>query len=1132
MSELSFGSPPSTAPWRQVGAALLAVLAVLAGTFLPPPLQDQITVWQVVWLVLLFLALAWVPGYLLDERLHLSGEEVTPASPAVWLALSCGLLAPAGWLVLGLHTPLWVFGMLTAGIILLLLLPHLITRAPARPFVWPFGRRDRRWLALAGVLIILLLALTAWAPENADNWSYNAYIFEYVATDAVNAAHPSFGQGIPDNPRMSYNVWLVFQAFLARGVGLHPGYVFAEPFKLLMALMAVTAAYTLAVALFRTPARALHAVVIFLAALFLMPGFREPGAEVMTTINYDKYTAAFVLMPVGWFLVLRLLEGAGWRDYAGLFVLGAGLAAVHAEVLMLVVISFGFLLVALFLMRHPFVRLKRTAGAIASLLPWTGFVFATAWMYTQRGPAPGSEAWELLHQANLAQGRIRFLGSSQWFIVEPTLVFYPLLIISLLLTPFLLTRGLRTRPAAALLVGNQFGPLVLMFLPGLPNLMSMFTEYNTLWRIGWLFMPAFTIAYVVDAYEDVWSPWWQKTAHGFRRALPSPLRYAGLALIGVVLLAGMAWNTVTTIQREIVGRPARQWIPSPGLYETLAPLEPAVNAMGAPLVLASAGEIMEVTSIWPFARVASTRGVRGTLPSFPPDRQEEALARIRLVESLGAVEPWDKEWLNALRELGVDLLVVNRQNLPAFETNLERLPAMFLRLAQSSTHSVYLVVRDPFVPLGMVAEAQAALLRGETTEACRLFRDAHARFPDFALVTAGAAWCAEQAGDKATARDLYLLAKDQVNNASGLILDSVPALKYWTAHFPLRAMDANEPLLASTESFVAERLSALEFGADEALVGMPAEWVQGWPRQAARASTGTLSHVALPFRLSSPTRLTLRAEGTLTETVLCALLGQRSDGDLRLWASHSLYPEQERVVELPALPDERLWLQAGGTDPSGECIAYGWHAVQSDEAELASAEAAALASRLMADLPGMGIRPAEALARTLFQQGPPEDGLQAVLAGLNLVRDADFMQGEAGPWQAMAPGPAARFFFAPDGGDDLVAVVEGEEAGYHGGWCQTLGVSARGRYLYLVRLSARLEIGGKALAGYWDYRRLGRFRTGTAQVLRQSADWTVVAVVIEVPAGVRSLSICPALLSGPGEVRVDWAWFLPADRLR
>lgn len=1132
MSKLSPGSPRKVIPWRQVGAALLAVLAVLAGTFLAPPLQSHISLWQAVWLVLLFLASAWVPGYLLDEQLHLSGREVTPASPAVWLALSCGLLAPAGWLVLGLHTPLWVFGLLTAGTILLLLLPHLITRAPARPFVWPFGRRERGWLVLAGILIALLLALTAWAPENADNWSYNAYIREYVATNVVNAAHPSFGPGIPDNPRMSYNVWLVFQAFLARGVGLHPGYALVEPFKLLMAIMVVAAAYTLAAALFRTPARALRAVVIFLAALFLMPGFREPGAQVMTTINYDKYMAAFVLMPAGWFLLLRLLENAGWRDYAGLFVLGAGLTAVHAEVLMLVVISFGFLLVTMFLMRHPFAQVKRAAGAIACLLPWTGVVFATAWMYAQRGPAPGSEAWELLHQAHLAQGRIRFLGSSQWFIVEPTLVFYPLLVVSLLLTPFLLARRARGQTPAALLLGNQIGPLVLMFLPGLPNLMAMFTEYNTLWRIGWLCMPAFTIAYIIDAYEDVWLLWWQKFAGGVRRALPAPLRYAGTALIGIVILAGMVWHTVTTIQWEIVGRPARQWIPSPGLYETLAPLEPAVSAMGAPLVLASAEEIMEVTSIWPFARVMATRGVRGTLPSFPQDRQEEALARVRLVESLGAVEPWDKKWLSTLRELGVDLLVVNRQNLPAFEAQLERLPALFLRLTQSSTHSVYLVVRDPSTPLGMTAEAQAALLRGEAAEACRLFRDAHVRFPDFVLATAGAAWCAEQAGEDGTARGLYLLAKEQLESASGLVLDSVPALKYWAAHFPLRAVDANEAVLAPTASFIAERLSVLEFGAEEASAGTPAEWVGGWPQGAVRAPAGTLSHIILPFRPSSPVRLTLRAEGILTETVSCALLGQRSDGDLHVWASYSMYPRQEHVVELPALPDERLWLQAGGAASAGECIAYGWHMVQSGEAEIVSVEAGTLASWLMANLPGMPSRSVRALAQILLHPGFPRDGLADILADQNLVRDADFIQGEAGPWRAVAPDPDARLFFAADDAGDLTAVVRGEDAGYHGGWCQTLTVMPRAKYLYLVRLSARLETGGKVSAGYWDYRRLGQFRAGTTQALKQSAEWTIVPALVEMPAGVRSLSICPALLSGPGEVWVDWAWFLPADVLR
>ncbi|MGC8826792.1 MAG: hypothetical protein ACP5TV_07310, partial [Anaerolineae bacterium] len=301
---------------------------------------------------------------------------------------------------------------------------------------------------------------------------------------------------------------------------------------------------------------------------------------------------------------------------------------------------------------------------------------------------------------------------------------------------------------------------------------------------------------------------------------------------------------------------------------------------------------------------------------------------------------------------------------------------------------------------------------------------------------------------------------------------------------------------------------------------------------AARAPAGTLSHIPLPFQPSVPIRMTLRAEGTMTETLPCALLGERADGDLRIWASHFLYPGQERVVELPALGDERLWLQTGGSAPAGECIAYGWHIPQQREAAPLSAEAENLAAWLMANLPGIQAWSAEVLARAVSDTGHPSDSLEALLAGRNLVQDADFAQGEAGPWQPMAPDPNARLFFAEDDEGDLTAVVRGEGAGYHGGWCQTLSVTSRANYLYIARLAARLEAGGKVLAGYWDYRRLGQFRSGTVQTLRQSGDGMIMPGLVEVPAGVRSLSICPALLVGPGEVRVDWAWFLPADSLQ
>lgn len=1125
-------APPARRPIprRQVTAALLAIVCLLAGSFLAPPLQPHISVWQAVWLVMLFLASAWVPGYLLDEWLYLSGQQVTPASPAVWLALSCGLLAPAGWVVLAFHTPLKVFGWLAALVTFGALLPHLIRRRTSRPFVWPFGRQDRVWLVIAGILILTLLGLTAWAPEDADNWTYNAYIREYVSTNAVNAAHPSFGEGIPDNPRMRYNVWLVFQAFLARGVGLDPGYAFVEPFKLLMALMTAGAAYTLAAGLFRTPGRALRATAIYLALLFLASGFREPGSQVMAIINYDKSAATRVLMPVGWYLVLSILERTAWRKWAGLFLLGAGLSALHAEVLMLLVISYGFLLAALFLLRHPMTRLKRAAGAVAGLLPWTGFVFITAWLYTQRGPAPGSEAWELLHQANLAQGRIRFLGGSSWFIVESSLVLYPLLVVSLLLTPLLLSRSLREKPAAALLLGNQIGPLVLMFLPGLPNLMARFTEYNTLWRIGWICMPAFTIAYILDAYEEWWRPWWQKLAGGFRRILPPVVRYSAGVLIGAVCLAGLVWASVSAMRREIIGRPARQWIPSPGLYETLAPLEPAVTAMGAPMVLASADEISQIPSLWPFARVLATRRIRGTLPSFPPDRQEEALARLRLVNALGTVPPWDRGWLDSLRDLGVDLLVVNRQDLAGFEDQLAQLPAMYVKLAGSSTHSVYLVQRDVSTPLGMVAAAQAAMLRGQYDETCRLFRQSHENHPDFVMATIGTAWCAERAGETAKARELYREALTALETTPAFPANTVPALSHWMQYFPILSVRLHQALMMPAASFAAERLAYLE----ARLTGdSSTEWVAGWPRQGVRAPAGTLTYIPMARPEASPIRLTLRAEGTGRSPVFCTLLGERLDGDLRGWASTLLYPGEEREVELPALTDERLWLQAQSRDAGGACVIYGWHRAMNEiKGLILSPEVEELASWLVRNLPGMEPALAGPIAQALVQMETAETNwLIASLAAQNLVRDAHFAQGTAGAWKPIFAHPSARLVFSPDEAGDFTAVAAGDEAVYYGGWCQTLEVTPRREYLYLVRLTAQLE-GGAVFAGYWDFQRLGKFRSSSSRTLKQTTGWMVVPAFVQVPAGVRSLSICPALLKGPGEVRVDWAWFVPLDVLR
>ncbi|MGQ9518338.1 MAG: hypothetical protein ACUVT1_13815, partial [Anaerolineae bacterium] len=284
---------------------------------------------------------------------------------------------------------------------------------------------------------------------------------------------------------------------------------------------------------------------------------------------------------------------------------------------------------------------------------------------------------------------------------------------------------------------------------------------------------------------------------------------------------------------------------------------------------------------------------------------------------------------------------------------------------------------------------------------------------------------------------------------------------------------------------------------------------------------------------ASPIRLTLRAEGTGGSPVFCTLLGERLDGDLRGWASALLYPGEERGVDLPALTDERLWLQAQSRHAGGACVIYGWHRAMNEIKDLIlSPEAEDLASWLEPNLPGVEPALADLIAQALVQMETAETNwLTASLAAQNLVRDAHFAQGTAGAWRPVAADPAARLYFSSDEAGDFTAVAAGDEAVYLGGWCQTLAVTPRRTYLYLVRLTAQLE-GGAVFAGYWDFQRLGKFQSSSSRTLKRTTGWMVAPAIVQVPAGVRSLSICPALLKGPGEVQVDWAWFVPLDALQ
>lgn len=1188
-----------------------------------------------------------LPGYLLDELLQLSGPRVTLASPAMWFGLSCGALAPAGWFVLGMHTSLRPFGLITCGVILVLLCLVLTIRRTLRAGEWEFGRQDRRLLIATLILALTALGVSIWTARSADMVSYSAYVREYVDSEAINRWHPIYGEGVPVVARMRYNVWLIFQAFLAKAIGIDPSYVLPELLDPLLVILALLATFTLAKALFRSARAALGATALQIIAFLLSPGFRQPGDSLLQRMMEDKFVAYLIILPVAFFFILEIVTRNRKPAWWGMALIAAALVGVHAEVYALLLAGCGFFFVTMLLFRLPRERWLRLLGVVLFILPWSLFVIVTALTMARMGPAPGGPGYEELRAADLAEERILYVAGTSLFIIHPKLVFFPVSVAGLLATPFLLRRRLRNE-VAALLFGNQVFPLIAMLVPGLPTRMARFVDYNTLWRFIWLMMPALTIAYVLYGHRQTLEAWWDRRRAWCGQRPPS-MRFLLAGAGG--LLAFLFWLSLIFIPLETIHPglswlrgPVRRWVPSTALYQTLLYATPPVDGMGAPTVLASEAEISYIPATWSRARMIASRGIRFTLPSFPPERQEEALERLALVASLPAARAEDVQFVERLRRLGVDVIVLERKYVET-ERSLDAFPLTYFKVLETASHAIYLVNLDATSPMAAVGLAQLALKRGERAEACEQIQDAFARHPNSPWVMAGMGACEELAGDNEQALRLYqeamrLMADEQGNldwpaalqpwlawnpHLSNAVLDTVqegtlgflrericylerglqakgedwgavwtdePAqtLLVRSSDLPIRLNVSGRPgdtlrarITAKSSAagtlvltFLAETRAGLELAASQwvtsgvenaievpippdgtgrlwlnvvsasepltltvrALEDWSTTWIAGWLRTALVQPAGSLLPLDLSGHPGDIIRAQVKAEGPTGTTIAVTVLGEGQAG-LKQLASLPLRTGSEETIEAMIPPDGngRLWLSALSKDRTGSVTWADWRpyspgeelpgvlpdgairdlakwlAQQSEQLRISSLDTRILGARLGAWL------------------GKTGDVAEGELSAANLLKNAGLQTGDLTHWNPQAAtadvwiGTERR----PDAADDWAAVIRSAGQDYQGGVCQTIRVQPGRPYVYLLQAQAELAPGSRATIAYWDYRRFGRFYTNTGFTLKETTPWSWYWRLVKVPAGVRVISVCPALLTGPGTIRFDRVWFIPLE---
>ena len=537
------------------------------------------------------------------------------------------------------------------------------------------------------------------------------------------------------------------------------------------------------------------------------------------------------------------------------------------------------------------------------------------------------------------------------------------------------------------------------------------------------------------------------------------------------------------------------------------------------------------------------RGVRGLLPSLPPERQEEAIDRLELVASLPNVEGENALFERRLDTLEVDLIVLNLTESAMIKRSLDRFPLTYLKVMETATHAIYLFNRDTESLLEAVGRAQLAFARGDQEAACEQFTATLQQYPQSPLAAAGSGLCQELNGEVTSARQSYRAAMDGLREPTWQ-MDWPTAMTPWLAGDTGLATELSENIRLHTLEFLQARSYLLDQH-DQISQLTESIWVSGWPRPAIIQSAGTLETLETGVPPGTTLRLYVLAEAPTVQEieeedeVVISIMLETSDG-VNPGPSKWLQMDTERAIdiEMPEKATGRLWLTVYSKNQSARATWFGWHPSLPEVTEAASVQIAPSETAL--DLGNwieanvrkytnhrLDIQRATELAQAVLSHAGNE--LAWALSLQNLVRNSGLGSGDLAGWNAIGLTPDINFRIEhrQDFGYDWAGVVHSSGRGYQGGWCQTLTVEPGQDYLYLVEAQADLAPDSKAPIVYWDYQRFGQFRSTTGFNLLESTDWSFFWRAVHVPAGVRTLSVCPALLTNAGTVRFDNVWFIP-----
>ncbi|NPV07583.1 MAG: tetratricopeptide repeat protein [Anaerolineae bacterium] len=286
-----------------------------------------------------FSAVFLAPGLLLLP-LVLPGEEAAGNMERLSyaFAFSLALAGIPAFVVMFLHGSVAAYTAVFAGLVATLVLLDL-SRRVAGITTGAAALRFDGWgnAVLAGLVLVAALSLFPLSSHggvqgrvDGDLLAMMALVRDVMDADRIGVEEPLFGAGLSASPRTAFNPWLLLTGFAARLGGLDPVAFVHGYFTPLLGVVSLFALYTLLRHLSGNRRLALFLVLVHFVILLANPFHRNIWSYMLfRRIASDKFAMLLIPLPVGMTFAARWLRGGGPRQIACAALVGLGMAVVH-----------------------------------------------------------------------------------------------------------------------------------------------------------------------------------------------------------------------------------------------------------------------------------------------------------------------------------------------------------------------------------------------------------------------------------------------------------------------------------------------------------------------------------------------------------------------------------------------------------------------------------------------------------------------------------------------------------------------------------------------------------------------------------------------------------------------------------